>query len=1072
LDCKANVTSDKVRKHVSGGAASSKSPFGSAVDQQEKQSSRKPGPRLDVASSKPISLGVSASQPESPMAMPRGASAEAFIPEPRRPSITPLMPGAPSRFLHASAQEAPAQLLRVSRSAGRWHYEVCAEGVKLLESHKGRRIAVTSVCGLHGSGKSFLLNHMLERVQRGLPQFKVASGSQPCTSGVWIWGAIESEDLRNPLMVFLDCEGYGGSESDRGRDAQLMTLCALLSSVMVLNTKGSLDESIFNSLSMVCRFAEHIEERGNELNRPSLMWVLRDFMLDLRDPSGRGVSAEEYLEKSLHAAPEEQEPSQAARDVRQSMLRFFGHRSCHTLVRPVSDAAQLAKLDQVAYLSLRSEFRVGLEALRAQLLANAAATPKTIAGQPLSCVAFVALLRQLVQALNESRVLSVKGAWEGIQHTTCGRLADELRDRASETLHSLAQGQASSSGAQLPMTDEALRLLFKEQRRALKTEWEQRSLGDEVVRREYWKELKESLDREEKVIRQSNARIGDQKLMAVFKSWETWLDDDAAAWQLGDPISRELGQIMEQVPSTPLSRTARAVVDAAGRRVAAVRAMVAAEKEQSAVWQQRAMEFGESATQKEASVRSQLDSSKAEILDLRTQQSDLQGKTKELETTVSALEEEKANLQSKLKQAQSAEQAIGAELQASKAELQARQEETEDVKTQLQTELGKKLEEANNTEQAARLELQAKNADLQDAKVRLEAALKQATVKEQTLQNQLDAAVVELRESKVKFQEQINKALQNEEAERTRSSVLQAKLDDLRDNHERLQNQLRETDEKVLKQSELHQAKASELQEGKALMQGQLSQVEKERQNITVELQTRTNELQDVQSQLKVANANVEAARVREHEVKAESRELAEKEMVMRGTLEQAQAAVAKLEAERLADERLKIASLAAVEDERKRLEAELDRERQEAKRHKERVLAEQAGIKDAHERTRAGQIQVLHDTQARLEEEQRAHTATRREQHQKLVESERNVGVLEGQVKMLTDQTTLTQQKVQELQECLQEAEARASKMDVDLKKGHVDLEQATRAREEAENKLQERLLQEKHPKCGCTLQ
>eukprot|EP00971_Amphidinium_carterae_P249430 4951057-Amphidinium_carterae.1 len=37
--------------------------------------------------------------------MPRGASAEAFIPEPRRPSITPLMPGAPSRFLHASAQD-------------------------------------------------------------------------------------------------------------------------------------------------------------------------------------------------------------------------------------------------------------------------------------------------------------------------------------------------------------------------------------------------------------------------------------------------------------------------------------------------------------------------------------------------------------------------------------------------------------------------------------------------------------------------------------------------------------------------------------------------------------------------------------------------------------------------------------------------------------------------------------------------------------------------------------------------------------------------------------------------------
>eukprot|EP00971_Amphidinium_carterae_P079869 1580258-Amphidinium_carterae.1 len=53
---------------------------------------------------------------------------------------------------------------------------------------------------------------------------------------------------------------------DHSRDAQLMTICALLSSVLVLNTKGALNEGLFNALALTCRFAEHIESKGNEVS--------------------------------------------------------------------------------------------------------------------------------------------------------------------------------------------------------------------------------------------------------------------------------------------------------------------------------------------------------------------------------------------------------------------------------------------------------------------------------------------------------------------------------------------------------------------------------------------------------------------------------------------------------------------------------------------------------------------------------------------------------------------------------------------------------------------------------------
>ncbi|CAE7401145.1 GBP2, partial [Symbiodinium necroappetens] len=239
--------------------------------------------------------------------------------------------------------------------------------------------------------------------------------------------------------------------------------------------------------------------------------------------------------------------------------------------------------------------------------------PKMVGGQSLGCASFAALLKHLVEAMNESKQLSVKGAWDAVQHTTCGGLADELRGIASQKLKLLKSGQALPDGTQLPMTDEALRAFFRNQRHELKDRWEEQAVGDEEVRKEYWQELKETLAREELQVRQQNGRLADQQLSQSLKLWQDWLDNSEGTIEEGEKISADLGKLLEHLPTTTVARAGRAAIEAAARRVAGARTAVVATVEQSAEAQRRALAWGEQAAKLEGNVRAELEATKAAI---------------------------------------------------------------------------------------------------------------------------------------------------------------------------------------------------------------------------------------------------------------------------------------------------------------------------------------------------------------------------------------------------------------------------------------------------------------------------
>ena len=457
-------------------------------------------------------------------------------------------------------QDGPLQLIRVTRQGTSWHFELCEDAVKVLESLGQKCISVCTVCGPYRTGKSYLLNLLLGRIQKGYKQFRVGSTTQACTDGLWMWGFGTAQGPDSPSLLFLDCEGFGSTDSDKTRDAKLMSLCMLLSSVFLLNTKGVLSEGLFNALSLVCSIANHVED-GQDTSKPALLWLLRDFLLELVDEEGRRMTPDEYLESSLRKVPPEgtdSKRSQAAREVRETLLGFFPRRSCATLCQPVIEEEQLRHLSEVPFQQLRPEFRRSFQDLQTQLL-RLAAQPKTIQGKPVCAGTWAAMLRKLVAALNEGSALNVVSAWNQVQHSACDDLSAELRERALEAFRKVREGAPLpvARGRPLPVSDENLSASLKECRRSLREEWRSRAVGDNAVKVEHWKDLKALVKDEEKAVERLNAELAEAHLNQAGADWSAWLCQDRAA-DPTDPKSEALINTLDaDLPAKPILRAVR-----------------------------------------------------------------------------------------------------------------------------------------------------------------------------------------------------------------------------------------------------------------------------------------------------------------------------------------------------------------------------------------------------------------------------------------------------------------------------------------------------------------------------------
>ena len=89
--------------------------------------------------------------------------------------------------------------------------------------------------------------------------------------------------------MITDTEGTASLNRDANLDAKIFTLATLISSYLIYNSVGSIDEKSINELNMVTQLSrnvmmeENVDLRNNEESlyrfMPKFCWLLRDFLL-------------------------------------------------------------------------------------------------------------------------------------------------------------------------------------------------------------------------------------------------------------------------------------------------------------------------------------------------------------------------------------------------------------------------------------------------------------------------------------------------------------------------------------------------------------------------------------------------------------------------------------------------------------------------------------------------------------------------------------------------------------------------------------------------------------------------
>merc|ERR1712185_768264 len=81
------------------------------------------------------------------------------------------------------------------------------------------------------------------------------------------------------------------------------------------------------------------------------------------------------------------------------------------------------------------------------------------------------------------------------------------------------------------------------------------------------------------------------------------------------------------------------------------------------------------------------------------------------------------------------------------------------------------------------------------------------------------------------------------------------------------------------------------------------------------------------------------------------------------------------------------------------KLRAELEQVRAQAEEYKHQLSKETSTLKSENEKTQAEHLRLLEDAQQRLEEERKQHAEKLGGERNRLLERERNAGILEGKV-------------------------------------------------------------------------
>ncbi|XP_044846577.1 guanylate-binding protein 1-like [Mauremys mutica] len=255
--------------------------------------------------------------------------------------------------------EEPMCLIQNSTSGA---LQVNSQAVKILEGIT-QPVVVVAIVGMYRTGKSYLMNSLAGK-RKG---FSLGSTIQSHTKGIWMW-CVPHPGKPDHTLVLLDTEGLGDVEKgDPKHDTWIFTLAVLLSSTLVYNSKGTIDQDSMNKLHFVSELSEHIkvkadgeEEEDSALDTeyisffPNFTWTVRDFTLDL-EIDGKEVTEDEYLERALMLRKGRNREVMEYNLPRQCIRDYFPTRKCFVFIRPASER-DMKQLESLPDSALQPEF--------------------------------------------------------------------------------------------------------------------------------------------------------------------------------------------------------------------------------------------------------------------------------------------------------------------------------------------------------------------------------------------------------------------------------------------------------------------------------------------------------------------------------------------------------------------------------------------------------------------------------------------------------------------------------------------------------------------------------------------
>ncbi|XP_067318164.1 guanylate-binding protein 1-like [Anolis sagrei] len=256
----------------------------------------------------------------------------------------------------------PKPICLIQNQQGR--LSTCPEALEVLQSIR-QPVVVVSIVGLYRTGKSYLMNRLAGK-RTGFP---LGSTVQANTKGIWMW-CVPYPNRKDRTLVLLDTEGLGDVEKGNTQnDTWIFALSVLLSSTLVYNSMGTIDQNAMDQLHYVTELTERIKAKaspgdsaGGDLEDsteylrffPSFVWTLRDFTLQL-ELDGRPITEDEYLENGLKLKKGDTPDVRLFNLPRKCIRFFFPTRKCFIFDRPTS-RKNLHRLEQMEESELEPDF--------------------------------------------------------------------------------------------------------------------------------------------------------------------------------------------------------------------------------------------------------------------------------------------------------------------------------------------------------------------------------------------------------------------------------------------------------------------------------------------------------------------------------------------------------------------------------------------------------------------------------------------------------------------------------------------------------------------------------------------